>query len=120
MYNKAMKEEKTSYLEIKKSKFYAYYYKINSIDEIDKIIDHLWKENKKARHIVYAYKYGNIEKNYADKEPNGTTRGLIDIIHHKELDNTLIVVVRYFGGILLGSGHLTRAYTKVVSDMFNN
>ena len=115
-----MKEEKNSYLEVKKSKFYAYLYNINSIDDVDKIIDYLWKENKKARHIVYAYKLDNLEKNYAEKEPNSTTRGLIDLIHHKELNNVLIVVVRYFGGTLLGSGHLTRAYTKVVSDMFNN
>ena len=115
-----MKEEKSSYFEEKKSKFYAYYYKVNSVDEVDKIIDYLWKENKKARHIVYAYKLDGLEKNYTDKEPNGTTRGLIDIIHHKDLNNALIVVVRYFGGTLLGSGHLTRAYTKVVSDMFNS
>ncbi len=115
-----MKEEKSSFLEVKKSKFYAYMYNINSTDDVQKIIDYLWKENKKARHIAYAYKISNLEKNYADKEPNGTTRGLIDLIHLKNLDNVLIVVVRYFGGTLLGSGHLTRAYTKVVSDMFNS
>ena len=60
----------------------------------------------------------NIEKSHADKEPNGTTRGLIDIIHRKELNRVLIVVIRYFGGTLLGSGLLTRTYTKVVSMLF--
>ena len=93
-------------------------YKVNNVNEVNSIIDELSREHKKARHIVYGYKIGNIEKNYSDKEPSGTTRGIIDIIHTKDLDNTLIVVVRYFGGILLGAGGLTRAYTKVVSHLF--
>ncbi len=113
-----MKKLNESYLEIKKSKFIGILYEINSIDEINDIINTLKSEHKKARHIVYAYKFGSLEKNYVDKEPSGTTRGLIDIIHKKNLDNTLIVVIRYFGGILLGSGPLTRSYTKVVSELF--
>lgn len=113
-----MKKLNESYLEIKKSKFIGILYNIESIDEIEIIINELKKEHKKSRHIVYAYKFGSNEKNYADKEPSGTTRGLIDIIHKKQLDNTLIVVIRYFGGILLGSGPLTRTYTKVSSMLF--
>ena len=113
-----MKKLKTSNLEIKKSKFISILYEIESIDDVNSIIEQLKKEHKKARHIVYAYKISNQEKNYADKEPSGTTRGLIDLIHVKQLDNTLIVVIRYFGGILLGSGGLTRAYTKVASQLF--
>lgn len=113
-----MKKLNESYLEIKKSKFIGILYQIDSINEIDTITNDLKKEHKKAKHIVYAYKIGSLEKNYVDKEPSGTTRGLIDIIHKKELDNTLIVVIRYFGGILLGSGPLTRSYTKVVSELF--
>lgn len=108
-----MKKLNESYLEIKKSKFIGYIYEINSIDEIESIINELKLCNKKARHIVYAYKFGINEKSYSDKEPSGTTRGLLDIIKINNLDNTLIVVIRYFGGILLGSGPLTRAYTKV-------
>lgn len=113
-----MKKLNESYLEIKKSKFFGLLYEINSIKDIETILNDLEKEHKKARHIVYAYKLGGQEKNYSDKEPSGTTRGLIDLIHMKELDNTLIVVIRYFGGILLGSGPLTRAYTKVSSMLF--
>ena len=89
-----------------------------SVLEVNSIIDELWKENKKARHIVYAYRVGSLEKNFADKEPGGTTRGLLDLIHMKNRDNTLVVVIRYFGGILLGSGPLTRTYTKVASMLF--
>lgn len=112
-----MKKLNESYLEIKKSKFIGLLYEVNSIDEVNSILSDLSKEHKKARHIVYAYKIGGQEKNYSDKEPSGTTRGLLDIIHMKELDNSLIVVIRYFGGILLGSGPLTRTYTKVSADL---
>ena len=120
-----MKKLKESYLEIKKSKFIGILYAVSSTNEVVnlsdddlKIINALKNEHKKARHIVYAYKIGSLEKNYADKEPSGTTRGLIDIIHRKNLDNTLVVVVRYFGGTLLGSGPLTRTYTKIASELF--
>ena len=115
-----MKKLNESYLEIKKSKFIGILYEIDSKDEIDSIIESLKIEHKKARHIVYAYKINNQEKNYSDKEPSGTTRGLLDIINKKELNNILIVVIRYFGGILLGSGPLTRTYTKVSSMLFEN
>lgn len=110
-----MKKLNESFIEVKKSKFIGYIYSIESIDEVTKIISNLKEEHKKARHIVYAYKVGGQEKNYSDKEPSGTTRGLFDLIHYKNLDNTLIVVIRYFGGTLLGAGPLTRTYTKVVS-----
>ena len=113
-----MEKLKTSNLEIKKSKFISILYKVESIEEVNSILEELKHEHKKARHIVYAYKINNQEKNYSDKEPSGTTRGLIDLIHVKDLNNTMIVVIRYFGGILLGAGGLTRAYTKVASNLF--
>ena len=113
-----MKKISDSYLEIKKSKFIGLLFEVNSVLEVEEIIESLKKEHKKARHIVYAYKIGSLEKNYADKEPSGTTRGLLDIIHMKNKDNILVVVIRYFGGVLLGSGPLTRTYTKVSAELF--
>ena len=113
-----MKKLNEKYLEEKKSKFISILYEIDDIQEVDSIISELKNEHKKCRHIVYAYKFDNIEKSHADKEPKGTTRGLIDIIHRKELNRVLIVVIRYFGGTLLGSGLLTRTYTKIVSMLF--
>lgn len=113
-----MKKISDSYLEIKKSKFIGILYEVNSTLEVDKIINSLSVEHKKARHICYAYKIDGQEKNYSDKEPSGTTRGLLDIIHMKNQNNILVVVVRYFGGILLGSGPLTRAYTKTAAMLF--
>ena len=113
-----MKKINESFFEIKKSKFIGLLYEVDSVMEVYQIISELEKEHKKARHIVYAYRINSQEKNYSDKEPMGTTRGLLDLIHMKNLDNTLIVVVRYFGGILLGSGPLTRAYRKTSSMLF--
>ena len=115
-----MKKINESYLEVKKSKFIGILYSIDNEEEIKSILEELSNEHKKARHIVYAYKIGSLEKSHSDKEPTGTTRGLLDLIHVKELDNTLIVVVRYFGGTLLGSGLLTRTYTKVASMLLKN
>lgn len=110
-----MKKLNESFIEVKKSKFIAFLYQVNSIDEVNNIINELKIEHKKAKHVVYAYRISSNERNYSDKEPSGTTRGLLDLIHFKNMDNTLIVVVRYFGGILLGAGALTRTYTKVAS-----
>ena len=109
---------KESLYEIKKSKFYAYNYSVDNIDEINNILDTLRKEHKKARHIVYAYKIDGVEKKFDDGEPSGTAgMPLYNIINKKNLNHTLIVVVRYFGGIKLGAGGLLRAYNQAGSDV---
>lgn len=109
---------KESLYEIKKSKFYAYNYSVDNIDEINKILDTLRKEHKKARHIVYAYKIDGVEKKFDDGEPSATAgMPLYNIINKKNLNHTLIVVVRYFGGIKLGAGGLLRAYNQAGSDV---
>ena len=60
-----------------------------------------------------AYKIGSLEKKSDDKEPSNTAGSPIyNLIERKNLDNVLIVVVRYFGGIKLGAGGLTRAYLE--------
>ena len=113
-----MKLINTYELEIKKSKFISYYYEISSIDEAKQILDQLWKDNKKARHIPYAYKVNNTAKKSDDKEPNGTAGNPIyNLIEIKNLDNCLIAIVRYFGGIKLGAGPLSRAYTACASKV---
>ena len=62
-----MKLINTYTLEIKKSKFIAYYYEVNSKDEIDSILNYLKEEHKKARHIPYAYKIDNLVRKSDDK-----------------------------------------------------
>ena len=106
-----MKIINTFELEIKKSKFIAYYYEISSIEEAKEIIDKLWEDNKKARHIPYAYKVENSAKKSDDKEPSGTAgMPIYNLLELKHLDNVLVAVVRYFGGVKLGAGLLTRSY----------
>lgn len=109
---------KESYYELKKSKFYSYLYEVNNTSEVNNIIERIKKDNKKAKHVVYAYKINDFEKLFSDKEPNGTVYPLLDIIKKNNKNNILVVVVRYFGGTLLGTGPLTRCYSKVTSSLF--
>ncbi len=116
-----MKLVNTYTLEIKKSKFIGYYYNIDKIDEIALILTNLKKEHKKARHFPYAYKLqANIKKS-DDKEPSGTAgMPILNIIERNNLDNALIVVVRYFGGIKLGAGGLLRAYSNTAKEVIKD
>ena len=106
--------------EIKKSKFIAYYYELDTTEDIKIIIDELKKEHKKAKHIVYAYKFGNTAGKTDDKEPSGTAGlPLYNLLEVNNLNNKMIVVVRYFGGIKLGAGPLMRAYKNAGVSVIN-
>ncbi len=114
----------TKEIEIKKSRFIAYLFELNNLDEVKTNIEKLKKEHKKANHFCYAYTYNKEKvstKVCDDGEPSGTAGyPILNVINKKNLNNVLIVVVRYFGGIKLGAGGLTRAYTKATSSLFNN
>ncbi len=103
---------------VKKSEFIAYYYEIASLEEARQVLENLKKEHKKARHIPYAYKIDNIIKKSDDKEPSGTAGNPIyQYILRENLNHVLIAVVRYFGGLKLGSGPLLRAYSNAVKNV---
>ena len=105
-------------IEIKKSKFISYAFKISSKEEIEEILCELKKEHRKARHLPYAYKFDNNIKKSDDKEPSNTAGGpILNIIEKNDLNNILIVVVRYFGGIKLGAGGLIRAYGAAAKEV---
>ncbi|MBR1987988.1 MAG: YigZ family protein [Clostridia bacterium] len=110
-------------IEIKKSKFIAYLYELDSLDEAKKAIENLKKEHKKANHVCYAYVYSKelvAEKCSDDGEPKGTAGyPILNVIKMKKANNVLVAVVRYFGGIKLGAGGLTRAYTKSAASVLN-
>lgn len=115
-----MKLIKTNKEEIKKSKFIAYYYELDDTNDIKIIIDELRKEHKKAKHIVYAYKFDNSAGKTDDKEPSGTAGlPLYNLLEANNLNNKMIVVVRYFGGIKLGAGPLMRAYKNAGVSVIN-
>ena len=114
-----MKKLKESLYIDKKSKFYGYLYELENIDEVETILDNLKKENKKAKHFCYAYVFDNIQKKYEDKEPSGTSgTQILNILNYKNCNKHLIIIVRYFGGILLGSGRLLKAYKETSNMLF--
>lgn len=91
-------------------------------DEADakKIFLNLKKENKKANHIPYAYKINERMKKSDDKEPNGTSgMPILSVIDKNNLNNCAIFIVRYYGGIKLGSGGLFRAYLNAAKNVVN-
>ena len=102
--------------EIKKSKFIAMLFYVDNINCVKLILDKIKQEHSNATHICYAFVIiddGIKEKAYDDGEPNGTAgKPILECIKKNNLVNTLIVVVRYFGGIKLGAGGLIRAYNQ--------
>ncbi len=113
-----MQPEYSYTYEIKKSKFIGLYFKVNNKNEIDNILNCIYKEHKKARHFPYAYKIDTLIKKTDDKEPSGTAgTPIYNVIERNNLNNCLIIVVRYFGGIKLGSGGLLRAYSKTANEL---
>ena len=106
-------------IEIKKSKFIGQYYSIDSKEKVEEIISNLKKEHKKATHICYAYRITSpfSEKFFDDGEPSGTAgKPILNVLQKQGKENCLLVIIRYFGGIKLGSGGLVRAYTKIASE----
>ncbi|WAM08665.1 YigZ family protein [Mycoplasmopsis cynos] len=102
---------------VKKSTFLSYIFEISDKKEIKEIIQKLQLEHKKSRHICYSYsinKNGNQSAGFRDDgEPKNTAgRPIYEIIKIKNLNNVLVVVVRYFGGIMLGAGGLIKAYRE--------
>ena len=111
-------------LEINKSRFIAYKVELSSLEQVKQVLENLKKEHKKARHICYGYVFkGDVisEKCSDDGEPGGTAGyPILNVIKKKNLTNTMVAVVRYFGGIKLGAGGLTRAYTKATAEVLKD
>ena len=107
----------------KGSKFLSFAIPVQSADEIKEIIKAYKKEFYDARHVCYAYMLGVERKNWRandDGEPSGTAgKPILGQINSRELTNVLVIVVRYFGGILLGTGGLTVAYREAAADALN-
>lgn len=104
-------------LEVKKSKFIAKVYYITSQEMAEKLITKAREEYKDARHVVYAYMLKSSGKCTDDKEPQGTAgKPIFSLLEKENLINVLVIVIRYFGGILLGAGPLTRAYSTVAKE----
>lgn len=106
-----IKSNSTASLIVKKSTFNSFLYKVTSINDVELILNDITLSNKKARHICFAYIIDNNHKYFDDNEPKNTAGlPIYTILTKNKLNNVLCVVVRYFGGILLGSSKLYKAY----------
>ena len=107
----------------KRSRFIANVYEIHSEEEALQILESVRKQHYDARHNCYAFVLGERSETQRfsdDKEPQGTAgKPILEVLTRQGYHNTLIVVTRYFGGILLGAGGLLRAYTQAASEGLN-
>ncbi|SEQ10981.1 YigZ family protein [Butyrivibrio sp. TB] len=103
-------------IEIKKSRFIGQAYPIESASDAEEIIKTVEKKYWDARHNCYAYILGEgseVQRFSDNGEPSGTAgKPILEVLQGAGLTNTLIIVTRYFGGTLLGTGGLVRAYTQ--------
>ena len=115
-----VQEEFFHEIEVKKSKFIAH---ICPFDSFEQILQRLKTEHPKARHFVYAYRYLNqfeqiVENSSDDGEPKGTSgKPSLAVLAGGEIINTAVIIVRYFGGVKLGTGGLVRAYSDAVNEV---
>lgn len=106
----------TARLEIKKSEFIAYAYPVTNREQAMAFVQQLREQYPDARHHCWAYIIGDPNNTTSagfddDGEPSGTAgRPMLNVLQHKAIGNVIIIAVRYFGGIKLGAGGLTRAY----------
>jgi uncharacterized YigZ family protein len=104
----------------KGSKFLAYAYPIEHENEVKILVDNLKKEHFKAVHHCYAYRLGLDRSNFRvndDGEPSGTAgRPILNTLLSQEITNILVVIVRYFGGTLLGVPGLINAYKSAAIE----
>lgn len=116
MSYQTLKRAVTARLEIKKSEFIAYAYPVTSRENAMFHVEQLRVQYADARHHCWAYIIGDPNNTTSagfddDGEPNGTAgKPILNVLQHKSIGNVIIIVVRYFGGIKLGAGGLTRAY----------
>ena len=108
----------------KKSRFIANLEPINTEEEALAFIGKMKKQYWDARHNCYAFVAGssqNLQRCSDDGEPGGTAgRPMLDVLLKEEIHNLVVVVTRYFGGTLLGTGGLVRAYQKAVQEGLRN
>lgn len=119
-----IKDEASSQFEEKKSVFIGHVKRVYSEDEAKEFINKIKNEQKEARHNVYAYVIGQnmgIQRYSDDGEPQGTGGvPVLEVIKKNEITDVVVVVTRYFGGILLGKGGLVRAYSKGAAMAVND
>ena len=102
----------------KRSRFIGHIWPVDSEDQAQELIRRVKKQHYDARHNCWCYLLGGSVVRYSDDgEPQGTAgQPMLTVFQREHVTNVLCVVTRYFGGILLGAGGLTRAYSKSARD----
>ncbi|OEH85538.1 YigZ family protein [Desulfuribacillus stibiiarsenatis] len=117
---KTVKKSDEETLIIKKSKFISYVSPVKNEVEANHFIEMIRKKHWDATHNCYAYVIGensHIQKASDDGEPSGTAgKPMLEVLKKEGVLNTVVVVTRYFGGILLGAGGLIRAYSQATTE----
>ncbi len=109
--------------EVKRSKFIAH---LIPISDYDGLQEQLKQEHPKANHVVYALRYLNefdqiVENSSDDSEPKGCAGvPALNVLRGEEMINCAVLVVRYFGGIKLGTGGMARAYALAVKNVIHS
>jgi len=108
----------------KGSKFLSFAFPVTSENETQEIILHMKKEYRDARHVCFAYLIGSDKKlsrvSDGGEPRNSAGKPILGEILSKNLTDALVIVVRYFGGTLLGIGGLVHAYKKAAEDALNH
>ena len=108
----------------KRSKFLAFAHHVETIDEIKDILASYRKKYYDARHVCYAYVLGADKANFRandDGEPSSTAgKPILGQINSYDLTNVLVIVVRYYGGVNLGTGGLIVAYRTAAADALDH
>ncbi|MGC9152017.1 MAG: IMPACT family protein [Microbacter sp.] len=108
----------------KGSKFLAFAIPTSTEEEIKAILETMQRKYHDAKHICYAYILGEEikhERSNDDGEPSGTAgRQILKQLQSRDLTNIIVVVVRYFGGVLLGTGPLSQAYKEATNNALQN
>jgi len=111
---RALTKRAESEIIVKKSKFIAIALPCNALDNVKPLIQSIWKEHPNASHVVHAAvigKSGDLFSFSDDKEPKNTAgRPVLEVLRGSGVTNILVCIVRYFGGTLLGTGGLVKAY----------
>lgn len=108
----------------KRSKFLSFAFHVETAEEVKAIVDEYKKKFYDARHVCYAYMLGSkrdVFRAVDDGEPSGTAgKPILGQINSHELTDILIIVVRYFGGIKLGTSGLIEAYRAAAAEVISN
>lgn len=121
---KTVKETAKGLFTEKKSKFISFAIPVQTVDDVKLEIEKYRKEYYDARHVCWAYMLGHEREEFRandDGEPSGTAgKPILGQINSNELTNILIVVIRYFGGVKLGTSGLITAYKEAAIEAINS